>query len=50
MFKRIIRKTAGAIRDSRIAGIVVGSETEASIFIFSKIRHVRFVWIKGGLE
>ena len=45
-----------AIRDSRIASIVIGLETEVSIF--SKILHVRFVWTirkvtseeSGGVE
>jgi hypothetical protein len=47
LFKRIIRKTDAAIRDSRIASIVVGSGTEVNIF--SKILQVRLVWINRGL-
>ena len=39
---------AGHIRDSRIAGVVIGSGTEVSIF--SKILHVGFAWINRGLE
>jgi hypothetical protein len=40
-------RCADPIRDSRIAGVVIVSETEVSIF--SKILHVRFVWTKRRL-
>lgn len=41
-------RCARPIRDSRIAGVVIGSGTEVSIF--SKILRVRFVWTTGKVK